>query len=294
MCVRVACASIIWCFMILNCYFLERGTYHCCISRTWWPRNSWLSGIVWLRLSPNMANSLPATRWRIQLKSAWIVHRYHMLAIMALFHISRNLQWKALRVCTFVWPGAVLEILLSSFQTARLSWTFAVRVRWDLRAKFPVTLQHKFFRRSPIFLRCDQKKGSSLHFLSFESKQRPLNTTIQPAVYASWNIVAEKGRTHRWGKIVSGFWKPHSKNAPELLLVLHLVIFPHITWSFLARNCKIYCISNPLCVYSSYLWQNTETIKRNLWVFAQLVTNVTFYEVKISYNSVQRRIAINF
>ena len=61
--------------------------------------------------------------------------------------------------------GVVLEISLSSFQTACLSRTFAVRVRWDLRAEFPVTLQHKFLRRSPIFLRGDQKKG--LHYISF-------------------------------------------------------------------------------------------------------------------------------
>ena len=34
------------------------------------------------------------------------------------------------------------------------------------------------------------------------------NTAIQPAVYATWNLVAEKGRTHRQEKILSGFWKP--------------------------------------------------------------------------------------
>ena len=39
-------------------------------------------------------------------------------------------------------------------------------------------------------------------------KQRPIDTAIQPAVYASWNVVAEKGRTHRRGKILSGFRKP--------------------------------------------------------------------------------------
>jgi len=42
------------------------------------------------------------------------------------------------------YAGAVLEISLSSFQTACLSRTFAVHVRWDLRAEFPVMLQHKF------------------------------------------------------------------------------------------------------------------------------------------------------
>ena len=61
------------------------------------------------------------------------------------------------------YTGAVLEILLSSFQAACLSRM----VRWDLHAEFLVTLQHKFLRRSPIFLRGDQKKKrSSLHFLN--------------------------------------------------------------------------------------------------------------------------------
>jgi len=58
------------------------------------------------------------------------------------------------------------------FPTAR---TFAVRVQWDLHAEFPVTLQHKFFQRSLIFLRGDQEKGLHYnYFLNFELKQKPI------------------------------------------------------------------------------------------------------------------------
>jgi len=43
-----------------------------------------------------------------------------------------------------------------------------------------------------------------------------VDTAIQPAVYAPWNVVAEKGRTYCRGKILSGFRKPQnpSKTAP--------------------------------------------------------------------------------
>ena len=64
-----------------------------------------------------------------------------------------------------------------SFQTACCRGLLQlVRVQWDLRAEFPVTLQHKFLRRSPIFPSLRPKKGR-LHyidFLSFESKQKPV------------------------------------------------------------------------------------------------------------------------
>jgi len=79
-----------------------------------------------------------------------------------------------------LYAGAVLEISLSSFQTACLSWTFAVCVQWDLRAEFPVMLQQKFLQRSPIFLRGDQKKKSSLHFLTLKSKQKPVTPLFSP------------------------------------------------------------------------------------------------------------------
>ena len=61
--------------------------------------------------------------------------------------------------------GVVLEISLSSFQTACLSRTFAVSVRWDLCTEFPVTLHHKFLGRSPIFLHGNQK-NKGLHYIS--------------------------------------------------------------------------------------------------------------------------------
>ena len=108
---------------------------------------------------------------------------------------------------TWLQTGAVLEIC----------WVVSKQpvccecIRWNLRAKFLVTLQHKFLRRSSIFLSGNQKKkggGSSLYFLNLELKQRPVNTAIQPAVYASWNVVAEKGHTHRQVRILSGFRKP--------------------------------------------------------------------------------------
>jgi len=66
----------------------------------------------------------------------------------------------------------------------------------------------QIFAKVSSFLHGDQKKRSSLHFLNLELKQRPVNTAIQPAVYASRNVVAEKGHTHRQGKILSGFRKP--------------------------------------------------------------------------------------
>jgi len=80
---------------------------------------------------------------------------------------------------------ACLEISLSSFQTACLSWTVVVRVRWDLRgAKFPVTLQHKFLRRSPIFLPGRPKKVFTSYISSALSGKKASNTAIQPTVYA--------------------------------------------------------------------------------------------------------------
>ena len=101
-------------------------------------------------------------------------------------------------------PGAVLEISLSIFQSACLWRTHTVgssrRVFSDAATQI--------FAKISNFSSWRPKKGSSLHFLYFESKQRPLNTAIQLAVYASWNVVAEKGRTHRRGKILSCFWKP--------------------------------------------------------------------------------------
>ena len=83
----------------------------------------------------------------------------------------------------FVHTGAVLEILLSSFQAAYLLRMHTVgslrRVSSDATTQI--------LRKSPIFLRGDQKKKkrSSLHFLTLELKQRPVNIAILPAVYAS-------------------------------------------------------------------------------------------------------------
>ena len=78
-------------------------------------------------------------------------------------------------------PGAVLEILLSSFQAACLLRMRTVgsshRVSSDAKTEI--------FARSPIFVRGNQKKRSSLHFLNLELKQRPVNTAIQPTVYAT-------------------------------------------------------------------------------------------------------------
>ena len=101
-------------------------------------------------------------------------------------------------------PGAVLEILLSSFQAACLSRTCTVRSSRRVSSDAAT----KIFAKVSNFPSWWPKKSSSVHFLNFESKQRPLNTAIHPAVYASWNVVAEKGHTLRRGKILSGFWKP--------------------------------------------------------------------------------------
>ena len=86
---------------------------------------------------------------------------------------------------------AVLEISLSSFQAACLSRTCTVgsscRVSSDAATQI--------FAKVSNFPSWRPKKRSSLyfvHFLNFECKQRPVNTAIQPAMYASWNVVAEK------------------------------------------------------------------------------------------------------
>ena len=78
------------------------------------------------------------------------------------FHQMRQLQCLDLNLFFFVLQSPFLSTKGSSrdfaelFPNSLLSWTFAVRVQWDLRAEFPVTLQN---RRYPIFLRGDQKKG---------------------------------------------------------------------------------------------------------------------------------------
>ena len=120
------------------------------------------------------------------------------------FHLSTLASKIFLHLCH---AGVVLEISLSSFQTACLSWTFAVRVQWDLRADFPVKLKHKFFERLQ-FSFLATKKNVSLYISSSLIRNKSHNTAIQPAVYALWNLVAEKGRTHCRRKILSGFWKP--------------------------------------------------------------------------------------
>jgi len=101
--------------------------------------------------------------------------------------------------------GAVLEISLSSFQVACLSWTCTMRSSRRVSSDAATQI---FAKVSNFPSWQPKKKRSSLHFLNFESKQRPVNTVIQSAVYASWNVLAEKGRTHRRGKILSSFWKP--------------------------------------------------------------------------------------
>jgi len=153
--------------------------------------------IWWIKISCSTfwAISLGCTRswWYSYLVMWWSNIKRTLYQHSVLFH--------------YQYPGAVLEILLSSFQTACLLRTFAMRVQWDFYAEFPVTLQHKFLRRSPILL-CGDKKMQIKVFLNFELKTKASNTAIQPAVYALWNLVTEKGCTHHQGKILSGFWKP--------------------------------------------------------------------------------------
>jgi len=103
--------------------------------------------------------------------------------------------------------GVVLEILLSSFQAACLLRMRTVRS--SCRVSSDAAPWTQIFAKVSNFPSWwPKKKRSSLHFLDLELKQRPVNTAIQPTVHASWNVVAEKGRTHRRGKILSGFWKP--------------------------------------------------------------------------------------
>ena len=78
-------------------------------------------------------------------------------------------------------PGVILEISLSSFQAACLSWTHTVRS--SRRVSSDTATQ--IFAKVSNFPSWQPKKRSSLHFLNFESKQRPVNTASQSAVYAS-------------------------------------------------------------------------------------------------------------
>ena len=77
-------------------------------------------------------------------------------------------------------------------------------------------------------------KKTSLHFLNFDSKQKPVaNTAIQPAVYASWNVVAKRGAPIVEGKswVVSGNLRNPFKTAVTVICVSPWIAFPrtHIT-----------------------------------------------------------------
>jgi len=131
---------------------------------------------------------------------------------------------------TKIVAGAVLEISLSSFQSACLSRTstlFFILNYYRQTAQL-ICLGCGSSSMQSFQWRCNTNFCEGLQFsfvatkkrvfTNFESKQRPVSTTTQPAVYASWNVVAEKGRTHRQGKILSGFWKPRAGiSIPEAL-----------------------------------------------------------------------------
>ena len=111
--------------------------------------------------------------------------------------------------------GAVLEILLSSFQTAYLSRTFAVcvpAVGWSPhRVSSDSDAATQIFDKVSNFPSWRPKK-KGLHYISLT-----LKASNTPAVYASWNVVAEKG-AHPSSRenVLSGFWKPQKSGQKSL------------------------------------------------------------------------------
>ena len=113
--------------------------------------------------------------------------------------------------------GAVLEIALSSFQTACCRWLlqctyggiFTKRFQWCCNTNFCEGLSWQ------------PKKGSSLDFLSFDSKQKPVTLLFSTLCMSRETLyVAEKGRNHRWGtnpEWVSGNLRNPSKTAPDYI-----------------------------------------------------------------------------
>ena len=89
-----------------------------------------------------------------------------------------------------LWPsGVVLEISLSILQTAGCHELLQCLYNGIFVQNFQWRCNTIFFCKGLQFSFMATKKRSSLDFLSFDSKQKH-------AVYALWNLVAEKGWIH--------------------------------------------------------------------------------------------------